>query len=128
MPMERSHIWLGQFQSEKALEAYFEESYHDSDLEQEAPMNRFAADQGVDFYDHDWLEYSFSNTGNLSTLITEHSYADDYITHVAEFAKANGLTNINTFIMVDYAEVPEPKSCIKLDYTLWFVGTFECTI
>lgn len=67
MSMEISHIWLGKFPSEKALDEYFEEIY-DEDNE-DAPLNQFARDQGENFYDHDWVERSFNNVTRLKDLL-----------------------------------------------------------
>lgn len=124
MPMETSHIWLGQFPSEANLDTYFEETYDDDD---ESPINRFAEDQGVGSYDHDWVERSFNNDGDLNTLIKDHSYSTDYIDDVIAFAIAHGIDGANTFIMADHLEVPDPKSCKKEDYKVWYVGKFKCS-
>ena len=48
--MDTAHIWLGQFADESALDEYFVEQMDDDD---DTPINQFAADQGVPFYDHD---------------------------------------------------------------------------
>ena len=83
MPMDVSHIWLGQFPSEEALDRYFEETYDD-----DAPINQFAADQGTAFYDHDWVEYGFNSLGSLRDLVEPHSYSVDSIEQVIEAGRS----------------------------------------
>lgn len=127
MPMELSHLWLGCFPAESALETYFEENYTD-DRNDNIPLNRFAGDQGETFYDHDWVEYSFNDSGDLRRLIQDHSYSPDYLDQVIALAQARGLTGVNTFIMADQAEFTQPKSIKAEGYQLWYLGLFRCNV
>ncbi|MFN8454598.1 MAG: immunity 22 family protein [Anaerolineae bacterium] len=127
MPMQLSHLWLGFFATEAALETYFEEKYPD-DRDDNTPLNRFAQDQGETFYDHDWVEYSFDSSGDLRKLIQGHSYSQDYLNQVIALAQARGLTGANTFIMADQAEFTQPKSIEGEGYRLWYLGLFRCNI
>ena len=54
--MATAHIWLGPFASEAALNEYFVERLDDDD---DVSINQCAADQGVAFYDHDWIKYDY---------------------------------------------------------------------
>ena len=126
MPMETSHIWVAHFPSEKYLDEYFEEIYDEED--EDTPINRFAEDQGESFYDHDWVERSFCDSGDLKDLIINHSYAEDYIEKVIEIANANNLSGVNTFIMADKEEFSSPKSVDGDKYTIWYLGEFECNV
>ncbi|MCG8456114.1 MAG: immunity 22 family protein [Holophagales bacterium] len=123
VPMETVHIWLGVFASEDALDSYFDERMHDDD---ETPMNDFAADQGKVFYDHDWVERSFGEGGDLRSLIAGHSYSESYLENVVEEAKGKRITRANTFIMADIREFPSPRSADGKDYRLWYLGDFPC--
>ena len=124
MPMEISHVWLGRFSSEAALDEYFEESYDDDD----APINRFATDQDESFCDHDWVERNFKGSGDLRALIKGHSYSVDYIDDVIAKASTEGITNANTFIMADKNEFQNPRSLKGEGYVLWYMGAFNCNI
>ena len=126
MPMERSHIWLGTFLSEHALDQYFEENFDDDN--DAAPINRFAADQGETFIDHDRVERSFLQTDNLRLLIRDHSYSEDYLEDVIRVAEANAYAEVNTFVMADEGEIAAPKSIDQSDYKLWYLGVFTCSI
>jgi hypothetical protein len=124
MAMEVSHIWLGRFPSEEAFEAYFEETYPDD--EQNTPISRFAEDQGTWFYDHDWVERSFNDAGDLRSKIEPHSYSASYLDDVIRRAGEQGITDANVFIMADQEEFESPKSVTGSDYHIWYLGTVEC--
>ena len=47
MLINDAHIWVAQFKSKKALEAYMDEVFDEDD--EDAPISRFAADQRVAF-------------------------------------------------------------------------------
>ena len=72
------------------------------------PLNQFAADRGVDFYDRDWIEASFQNSANLKQLIAEHSYAEVYLTEVLETAAKLDRDRFNIFIMADFGKFTAP--------------------
>ncbi len=129
MPMAKSHIWIGSFPSEQAVEGYFEEVYDENDEDREhTPLNKFAADQGERSYDHDWVEHGYSRAGNLRELIKGHSYSENYIDQVIQVATTRGITTGNTFILADEAEIASPRSVDHADYRLWYLGIFRCNV
>ena len=121
MPMETSHIWLGVFNSEEHLDKYFEEQYQ----EEHSSINQFAADQGEAYYDHDWVERVFGNSGDLRELIHGASYAQDYLQEVIVAAAARGIESANTFVLADCNEFASPKTVEAGDYRLWYIGDFK---
>lgn len=126
MPMETSHLWLGRFPSEAALDAYFEESYGDDD---DQPINQFAADQGERSYDHDWVERSFFDaSGDLRAQLAPHSYSSSYLDRVIELARARGMVGANAFVLADRGEFEHPVSVNAPSYTLWYLGEFRCEV
>ena len=125
VPMETSHIWLGRFRSDAAVGEYFDERIYEDD---EAPMNRFAEDQGVIFYDHDWVERSYCETSDLRGLVRGHSYSDDYLEEVTKLAREREIEGANVFVLADVNEFQSPRSIESRDYRLWYLGTFKCTI
>jgi hypothetical protein len=119
-----THIWLGRFMSGEAFDAYFEETYSEDDYE--TPISRFAEDQRVWFYDHDGVECSFNDAGELRSKIEPHSYSESYLDIVMTRATEQGITDANVFIMADQEEFEAPKSVTGADYQLWYLGTVEC--
>jgi hypothetical protein len=124
MPMETSHVWVGMFESEEQLDAYFEEQYEDDD----APINRFAADQGEMYYDHDWVERAFCQSGDLHKLIDGASYSCDYMQDVIVAATKLGIQSANTFILADSEEFDDPKAVDTAERRLWYIGKFKCHV
>lgn len=124
MPMETSHIWLGLFQSEEDFNAYFEEQYDDDG----EPINRFAADQGEMYYDHDWVERGFCDSGDLHELIGCASYSSDYLTEVIDAANELGIGAANTYILADSNEVGDPRTVNTDKHKLWYIGKFICHV
>lgn len=124
MAMETSHFWLGLFTSEEQLDAYFEEQYENDD----APISRFAADQGKMYYDHDWVECGFDESGDLRILIKGASYSSDYLEKVIDAAIAQGIATANAYILADSDEFADPKSVNSSEYKLWYLGKYNCTV
>lgn len=122
MAMEEVHIWLGDFPSDDALHDYLEEAYDEDD--DDAPINRFAAEQEVSFYDVDFLESGFDESGDLKSLIEGHSYSETYLDDLTAAAESEGIEHANTFIMVDAGEIEEPQSVSGDDYQLTYLGIF----
>lgn len=120
--METIHIWLGIFESEDHLDAYFEDRFEDD----ETPINRFAADQGQVFYDHDWVERAFCTSGDLYELIDGSSYSENYIQGVVDAAAQLGIQSFNTFILANSNEFDSPTSVDNAEYRLWYLGNFKC--
>lgn len=124
MPMDVSHIWIGVFASD-APEDYFVENYRDDD----APINRFAEEQGETFYDHDWTEISYldaSEASDIRSFIDGHSYSGDYLEAVSECAAALGIEKINVFVLADKNEFDNPRSVMGTNYRLEYLGEFHC--
>lgn len=124
MAMEISHIWIGVFASD-APEDYFVEHYGDDD----APINRFAEEQGETFYDHDWTEISYldaAEASDIRSFVEGHSYSDDYIEAVCKRATAIGIEKINVFVLADKNEFEHPRSVAGPNYRLEYLGEFKC--
>ncbi|MBD1912964.1 MULTISPECIES: immunity 22 family protein [unclassified Leptolyngbya] len=124
MAMEVSHIWIGVFAS-SAFEDYFMEHYGDD----EAPINRFAEEQGEVFYDHDWIEISYlddSEASDIRSFVAEHSYSENYLDAVCERAVALRVDRINVFVIADKNEFDNPRSVTGTNYRLEYLGEFNC--
>jgi hypothetical protein len=73
---ETSHFWIGRFPDIKRMADYFSEVYNEDDEDrQRTPFSHFAQDQGATWYDHDFLEYGFSeDCTTVEELVTGYSY------------------------------------------------------
>ncbi len=125
MELEVCHIWIGVFASD-APEDYFEEQYGDDD----APINRFAAEQGESFYDHDLTEISYLDAvdaADIRSFVAGHSYSDDYPDTVCQRGAALGIKNINVFVLADKNEFENPRTVVGPNYRLEYLGEFKCS-
>lgn len=117
-------IWVGTFASEGDLEAYLAESYDEDD---DAPISRFAADQGETFLDHDLMESSFHETpGDLSSLLTDHSFERSYREAACAAFGRSGAPPANAVVLAFGAEVDAPRSASDASHSLTYLGRFPC--
>lgn len=120
-----AQIWIGIFE-DNAPEDYFVEMYSDDD---DAPLNQFAKEQGETFYDHDWLEVSnvdMSESTDVRSFVSGHSYSDQYVDEVCERARSKGIDSINVFVMcVEEDEFSNPRSATGDGYRLEYLGEFD---
>jgi hypothetical protein len=126
MAMEQSHIWVGVF-GPNSPKDYFDEVYDEED--EDAPISKFAGDQGERWIDHDWVEMSFLNDPiDILELAGKHSYSNDYDVLVSKTCKDMNLDKANVFIIIDKGEVKSPKSLKKGDFELHYLGVFNCDV
>lgn len=124
---ETCHFWAGHCTSEKELSDLFSETYSEDD---DTPITRFAAAQNETFYDHDFLEYGFSNSANsIEELVEGYSYSDQWIKPFEEKVASLGLTKVNCFVFIAVDEIDDPKS-VKIGGTvsLCYLGTITFKI
>lgn len=123
MLIKDAHIWVARFKSAKALEAYMEESYDEDD--EDAPISRFAADQGIAFYDHDLVYAEFKKKATPRALIEIWEFPPKVTETVVKAVEALGLEGLNTSFVADKTEFSKPKSIKGKNYQLWYVGQFK---
>ena len=63
----QADIWIGAFPDEAAFNEYFEEA---EDREEDTPVSRFAEEQGIGFYDHDFFATWFG-VGDIESVCRE---------------------------------------------------------
>ena len=121
---DRIHVWLARFPDAERAQKYFEEEYGDGE-DDDVPISAFARDQGVFFYDHDWLQFEYDDRESLSALIERHvgpvGWADEALRQAASL----GADAANTLVLIDVDEIDEPRSVDGPDYALRYAGSFE---
>lgn len=113
-------LWLGDFASAEEFEDYFAEQIGDDD---QTPINRFAAETGLNFYDIGFQEADFNEAGQLdvSEFLKRFSYSSSFIEEAAQAARAAGHERANTIVLLyncDYKRVAQKPG--ELD----FIGSF----
>lgn len=118
-------LWVGAFASEDDFRAYLSESYDEDDGD--TPISRFAADQGQDFLDHDFIESGFHATaGDLADLIATHSFAASYRVAASDAFVSSGVGSANAVVLAFGRAVSAPRSVEHPSYTLTYLGRFAC--
>ena len=120
--MKSIHVWLGQFQSQTAINEYFAEQHNES---AEQPLNQFAADQGQVTYDHDWLEYHFVADADLDDLLFGKYPFGRMALAVQGLSNERGITAPNTLIVADASLIAAPVDVTGQNHRLWFLGKFS---
>ena len=117
-------IWIGSFPSKSLYSQYFQEQYIDDD----APINMFAADQGVMFYDHDFCESEYHNhtIKSFDKLIEGHSYWESYIDEAKMAFSANGFEEVNVIVLIWGRKISNPRSVDGKNFRLRYLGRFTC--
>ena len=123
MAIKDAHVWVGRFKSQKALDAYMEEVLDEGD--DDAPISRFAADQGVGFYDHDLVYAEFQKGATPAALIGCWGFPEEAAATVVKAVEALGADGLNTSFVADNGEFSDPKSATGAGYQLWYVGQFK---
>jgi hypothetical protein len=89
----------------------------------------FGRDQGEKWYDHDFLEYGFSNTArSVGELVEGYSYSGQWGAELAGRAAEAGLSGINWFAFISAGEVERPRSVQGDGYWVHYLGTIRYRI
>ena len=126
--METSHFWVGRF-PEALAASYFVERHDQGHDGEETPLSAFAHDQGEKWFDHDFLEYGYSNTaGSVEELIARHSYSDQWAAEFNHRVMEAGLTGVNWFAFISVSEISEPRSVQGDGYWVHYLGAISYRI
>jgi hypothetical protein len=120
---EICHFWVGCLPEEVAGNYFVEE--HSDD---EKPISGFARDQGVVFYDHDFLEYGWGKADTIQELVTGYSYSDQWAEELARRVGGASLAGVNFFVFISRDEIERPRSVRGDGYWLQYMGTIEYRI
>jgi hypothetical protein len=123
MSINNAHVWVAKFKSQKELDKYMDEDFDDDD--EDAPISRFAADQGVSFYDHDLVYAQFMKKATPRALIECWEFPEKAVEKVVKAVEALGLEGLNTSFIADKGEFSKPKSIKGKEYQIWYVGQFK---
>lgn len=118
-------IWVGHFPSQSDFDAYLVESSKDDD----EPISRFAADQGTNFYDHDFVEASFRSTPvDFPQLIAGHAAEKSYFAAASAAYQSLSAGPTNAVILAFGRQFEGPQSASGDGYRLTYLGEFACEI
>ncbi|MFO0939707.1 MAG: immunity 22 family protein [Pirellulales bacterium] len=124
---ETCHFWAGHFASIEELTALIEETYAD---DEETPISPFAAAQDESFYDHDFLEFGFSDSAQtIQELVEGYSYSEEWLEEFENKIRTLGLSDVNAFVFITADEIQSPKSMeVSESSYLRYLGTISFPI
>ena len=106
--IETCHFWAGRFSTPGQFYDYFIETYNESG---DTPISPFAATQNETYYDHDFVEYGYSDCAkSLEELASQYSYADQWLATFAKRINELKLNDINSFVFLTEREISKPES------------------
>ncbi len=112
-------LWLGFAKNKTALCSFLKEQYKDD----AKPISAFAASQGKQFYDHDYVDSAFVGEGlTVGDALKYASYGSSFAAEAKE--KAAGI-RFNFFIAAYSDDFAGPKSYKSEGIELTYVGRFD---
>ncbi len=116
-------VWVGHFRSQRAFDAFFEETYGDDD----SPLSPFAEAQGEHFYDHDFLERSFETAGaGLTKRMEGHSFAESFLAPALAAYEARGRPTFDAIVLTWNQQIEAPRDVKTAGVELVYLGRFPC--
>jgi Immunity protein 22 len=123
-----SHFWVGQL-SEEMADDYFSEVWNEDDEDHKnTPLSAFAQDQGVMWYDHDFLEYGWGEVETLRELVDGYSYSEQWVEELVNRFEIAGLSKVNFFVFINQDEIEQPRSIQAQDFWIYYLGTIDYRI
>ncbi|PKB43052.1 immunity protein 22 of polymorphic toxin system [Cellulophaga sp. RHA19] len=131
MRTEKSHFWIGKFDSE---DLYFDfvgedDSRYELDDYDDVPVSKFAKSQGEIWIDHDFMESGFEKPNkDIKIQFDKYSYAYNWGKELEKrCSKLTQLEN-NTLIFINENQIEKPNSVNGNGFTLEYLGTIEYEI
>lgn len=119
------HIWIGNFPTEESLEAYFEESFSEDN---DTPLNAFALDQGIGWYDHDGAEFMVHHDHDPCAAVLAHGYFTAEQQRIEQALLNRSVESGNATVIVDASELDKGRDVIRDDFSLYYLGCFEAKL
>ena len=131
MSREKSHFWVGKFESEALYFDFVAEDDSRYELEDydDIPVSKFAASQGEVWIDHDFMESGFEpNQVSLKKQFAPYSYAYDWGAELEKRCANLKLEGANTLIFLNEGQISNPVSVDGPGFKLVYVGVIAYEI
>ncbi|GAA4111452.1 hypothetical protein GCM10022393_09160 [Aquimarina addita] len=129
MRTEKSHFWIGKFNSEKSYFDFVGEDKGRYELEDydDVPISKFAESQEEIWIDHDFMESGFEEPiGDLKKQFEKYSYSYHWGNELEK--RCAGLSEYNALIFVNEAQIKKPNSFNTNECKLKYLGVIEYEI
>jgi len=131
MRTEKSHFWIGRFESEKLYFDFVGEDDSRYELEDydDVPISKFAESQGEIWIDHDFMESGFEEPkADIKKQFDKYSYAYNWGVELEKRCSKLTKSDNNTLIFINENQIKEPNSVYEKGFTLEYLGTIEYEI
>ena len=131
MRTEKSHFWIGRFESE---ELYFDfvgedDSRYELDDYDDVPVSKFAESQGEVWIDHDFMESGFeAPQSSLAKQFDKYSYSYNWGRELEKKCVNLKSENTNALIFLNEDQISNPKSVEGHGFEITYVGVIEYEI
>lgn len=119
----QADIWIGRFPNEDTFNQYFDES---EDYHEDAPLSRFAQEQGIGFFDHDFFVTWFG-VADIQSVCREVFSERTDLSSIRAAIESSSRASFNTVaIQVDeLSDQQQVRSVEGPGYWLHYLGRFE---
>lgn len=131
MKTEKSHFWIGKFESENLYFDFVGEDNSRYELEDydDVPISKFAKSQGEIWIDHDFMESGFEKPNNdIKTQFGKYSYAYNWGKELEKRCLKLTESENNTLIFISESQIKNPTSTNGKGFSLEYLGTIEYEI
>jgi len=131
MRTEKSHFWIGKFDSE---DLYFDfvgedNSRYELDNYDDIPVSKFAKSQGEIWIDHDFMESGFEEPNkDIKIQFNKYSYSFNWGKELEKRCLKLTESENNTLIFINEDQIEKPNSVSGNGFTLEYMGTIEYEI
>lgn len=119
-------VWLADFSTAEQFSAYLEERYDERNVG--SPLSAFAAESGIAWYDHDFLEADYRQPPlAIAELLKPFSYAESFVQAVVERATTAEIARAHAAILLYDFEYAPAGGLVPANSTVSFLGNFSYT-
>jgi len=132
-----SQFWAGKFADEDMFNGFVVEDpdhYAEENEDKDYPISKFAASQGEWFYDHDFMEVTFSEEKTRTGEKFNISWIDKWADEFDQRIKKHGVSDVNSIVMMvvdnppngkPHRQISNPVSVSGEGFELVYLGEIE---
>lgn len=131
MRTEKSHFWVGKFDTESIYFDFVGEDDSRYKLEDydDVPVSKFAESQGEIWIDHDFMESGFEEpNADIKVQFNKYSYSNFWGEEFEKRCSKLGESAHNVLVFITDHQIEKPRSVSGKGFTLDYLGTIQYPI